>query len=230
MTGWKSYPSKSKNEKVSDLKSKYIVEQLGCLLPTIFNRTSRHRTKLIKVALALLGDISLNGKPHYKVYANKIPRYLRTCDGGNFKCKEWHYDLHWYEEVEGEKYMLKKLNLAVECEWRWTKSDEKVEPDKKKDYYGAVKYDFQKLLVANAELRLLIFRIRKGKKEERFKRLDEYFDASINKCESLPEDSKFLIVAFDEDERKFHYTEKVKGKKITFGHHRILEKSTSVPI
>jgi len=210
MNNWlKLYPGikpKANLEPVSRL----IVRTLGNDLEGFFKKSQEERTKHIKVALAVLGDKELKNKPHFKVYANRLPFGLRRSDGGEFKPREWLYDLHWYEEVEGVKYQLKRLNLAVECEWLWTKTDEKVKPGERKDSYGAVKYDFQKLLVTNAKLRLLVFRKRPDKTDKTANDdLDKYFEETIQGYDHLANDSKFLFVAFDEniapDKKGFYY-------------------------
>ena len=53
---------------------------------------------------------------------------------------EWLFDVVWY--IENSNGQLLNVPLVVESEW-----------DKK---YGGIKYDFEKLLLANAERRLMI--------------------------------------------------------------------------
>ena len=91
----------------------------------------------------------------------------------------------------------------VECEWDWLRAD-----DESGDEFSAIKWDFQKLLVANADLRVMIFkpRIRKGKSLN--EKLDQYFTETISGYRNLPSGSKFLFIAFSND--GFWYSQKVK--------------------
>lgn len=216
MKDWKKFVFGKKQEvKLDDSISELIIKQFGCRLINFFKHTDGNKTKLIKAALALLGDKELEIKPHYKVYANRLPSGLRRSDGGKFKPTEWLYDLHWFTDPGG--YRLTSVPLVVECEWRWTRTEEKVEPGEKKDFYGAVKYDFQKLLVTNAKLRLLVFIKRPDSPNEKVgetvnDKLDEYFENVIKNYDRLADDSKFLFVAFDKNiapgAKGFHYFEK----------------------
>jgi hypothetical protein len=207
---WPIFTSKTQKGKLRDLKvrgliSKYIVKQLGFCLAEFFSCTQRRKTKLVKKALALLGDKKLKGKPHYKVYANGLSPRLRTCDGGKFVKTEWLYDLHWYTEVKGCDYQPTGLPLVVECEWEPNRRKAK-----KKVPYSGIKFDFQKLLVANASLRLMIFIKRK---HDKICELDEYFNKAIESFRNLEANSKFLFIAFDEEKEGFYYAQKVKGRK-----------------
>src|ERR1700754_3114085 len=69
----------------------------------------------------------------------------RVCTSGFkdvFDC-EWLYDMVWYEEVgEGTNKRLIDVPLVVECEWN--------------PYPEPIRYDFEKLLVANASHKLMI--------------------------------------------------------------------------
>ena len=207
---WAIFTRETQKEKLRDIKvrgliSKYIVKQLGCRLALFFSRTQRERTTLVKNALALLGDKKLKGKPHYKVYANGLSSGLRTCDGGEFVKREWLYDLHWYTEVKGCHYRPIGLPLVVECEWEPNRRKEKT-----KVPYSGIKFDFQKLLVANASLRLMVFIKRK---RDELSELDEYFGKAIESCRNLKANSQFLFVAFEEEKKRFHYAQKVKWRK-----------------
>ena len=125
-------------------------------------------------------------------------------DGYNkkgFKKAEWLYDLHWFEEKKKSHYQQTSLPLVVECEWDWLRKK-----DKSGDKYSAIKWDFQKLLVANADLRVLIFQLRDKDGQDLNKKLDEYFTETITGYRNLPVGSKFLFVAFDKD--GFWYSEK----------------------
>jgi hypothetical protein len=208
MTSWTTYTKENLNVKTKDLVSKYIVKAIGQSLPTFFSYDTKkrpQRTTLIKDTLTLLGDRELEGKQRYKVYSHGLSLDLRQSHGGQYKNNEWLYDLHWYTEAE-EPYLPTSLPLVVECEWNPRKKGVRKIP------YSGIKYDFQKLLVANAELRLMIFIIERDKD---LIELDKYFDRAIDNYTHLEADSKFLFIAFDERINGFHYAEKLKQEKRT---------------
>ena len=182
----------------------YIIHELAACTELFFGCKQAiigQRTKLIKDRLSLLGAKSLKNKPSYKVYANRISEYLRQSHGGKFKNVEWLYDLHWYTEAEDDDYIPTGLPLVVECEWSSYKPKDGRIP------FGAIKYDFQKLLVCNAELRLMIFTIRK---DDDLVVLDHYFTKAINSYNQLAENSEFLFIGYDRRIGGFHYCEKKK--------------------
>ena len=85
----------------------------------------------------------------------------------------------------------------------------KRKEDRNGDRYSAIKYDFQKLLLANTGLRLMIFKI---SNEEELKLLSKYFNDAINIYTPLKK-GNFLFVAFHDDEKSFHYCYKEKNKR-----------------
>jgi hypothetical protein len=217
MNNWATYTSESPEVKLGDPISEFIVKKLGSCLQTFFSpdTTVDQRTRLIKCALCQLGHKELNGKKRFKVYANRLPEDCPRVLANKCKNTEWLYDLHWYTENKGKKngYQPTSLPLVVECEWGM-----KRKGDRTKEPYSAVKYDFQKLLVTNAELRLMIFKITGGKHHRKNLVLDKYFDKAIKSYRHLKKNSEFLFIAFDESGRKkhakcFHYTKKPNGKK-----------------
>jgi hypothetical protein len=70
----------------------------------------------------------------------------------NSKYGEWLVDLCWSEETENWQETFCGLKLACEIEWS-TKIDNII-------------YDFQKLLVVNAEIKLFIYQYTKNEKRE----------------------------------------------------------------
>jgi hypothetical protein len=207
MKRWKQYPIQ--NGKLCTI-SQYIVKELGDCLETFFSHdtTRGQRTALIKCALCQLGHKRRQDKRRFKVYANGLPEKCPNVNARRCKSREWLYDLHWYTEKPG--YQPTSLPLVVECEWSL-----KRKGDKNNDPCGAIKYDFQKLLAANADLRLMIFKITRGKKHKKNANLDSYFDKTIENYRNLEANSIFLFIAFDEREKTFHYTEKFKRQKPT---------------
>jgi len=90
----------------------------------------------------------------------------------------------------------------MECEWQ-----QKRKADKKIPFSG-IKYDFQKLLVSNAELRLMLFNIEKLKDMEE---LSLCFTDNIRNYMHLEKGSAFLFIGFFAKGRKLYYTEMFKG-------------------
>ncbi len=203
MRNWETFVAGGKQAvKLNDPISKLIVRTLGADLGGFFAKTDAGKTRHIMDALSLLGDSGLNQQ--FKVLSNKFTLGLKP-KNGDFLRKEWLYDLHWFTDPGG--YKLTRLPLVVECEWQWIRKDDTNVP---KDRYGEVKWDFQKLLVANAELRLMIFRQRPSKNNREVNEdLDVYFDNVIDGYTHLMAGSKFLFIAFDKD--GFRYTQKVKS-------------------
>jgi hypothetical protein len=106
--------------------------------------------------------------------------------------REWLYDVVWYNE-DSEK-RLTRIPLIVESEWD-------------RNYLG-IKYDFEKLLVGNAEKRLMICQARTNEIPELFEKLKR----AINTFEENYGD-RFLIAILDsQTESEFHYKTFVKSK------------------
>lgn len=136
----------------------------------------------------------------FKVYANGLKEEDLQEIQVHFANHEWLYDLVWY--METSDYMMTSMPLAVECEWnpRWRHDSKKVP-------YSGFKYDFQKLIVCNAQLRLMIFQI---KKNVDLDNLDEYFNKAIQGYPDLTKGAIFLFLAFFPKEEKLYYKEIIK--------------------
>ena len=217
---WHTFTIGDQNEPPADLDSisKLIVKTLGACLEEFFrNDKKRRRTTLIMEKLTLLGDQRRGAKPHFKVYSHGLSdKFLKRHKKRKFKNREWLYDLHWYLDHKKHRYQRKRfgyqperLPLVVECEWS------KKRKGDGEDSYGGIKYDFQKLLVTNAKLRLMICLITKYRDIEE---LNDYFDEAIANYKPLARRSKFLFIAFDKSLNKdakikggFHYAQKHKG-------------------
>jgi hypothetical protein len=132
-----------------------------------------------------------------------------------FKSREWLYDLHWYRET-GEPYGFLSMDLVVECEW----GDRRRLPKKQKayldarcsdkegppptvgssiqEYFGAVAFDFQKLVTSNAKLRLMVFRVSGQNILKKLAALEvDYFQKVIDCFETLEDRATFLFVAYE---------------------------------
>jgi hypothetical protein len=193
--------------RVNNVNAKYIIERIGSILPDFYKYNDKKRTILIKETLSLLGDAELVNKCHYNIYGNGLSEdFIKMHEDKKFINREWLYDLEWYTENEGggKNYMIKTFPLAVECEW-----GRKRKGDKNGDNESEIKYDFQKLLVCNAELRLMIFQVRNNNREK----LDKYFEEAINNYIHLKAKSSFLFIAFDKKIKGFYYTLYRKNKK-----------------
>jgi hypothetical protein len=188
MGGWKVF--KKKLIKKSSDDSNKIINSLGALADNFFEQCRPVRTRAVKLNLVKLGH-----ELGYKVYANGLIPEDMAFINRPFVNREWLFDLHWYTDGI-EPYTIKSLPLAVECEWNpKRKGDGKV-------LYSGVKYDFQKLLVTNAGLRLMIFTVRNVAILEI---LNPYFRETIDNYEHLAPNAKFLLVAFNNKSRCFYY-------------------------
>ena len=166
--------------------SKDIVKCIGNNLASSFLKIARgERTEYVMDSLSMLGR-----KFGFKSMSTGISTKAEEV---GLKKIEWLYDLHWYDEKEPTCYSQTSLPLVVECEW-----DYKRKGDRDNDNYSAIKWDFQKLLVANADLRALIFKARSsGSAEEENAKLDKYFDDTIKGYKNLADGSHFLFIAFN---------------------------------
>jgi hypothetical protein len=198
---WKLYTETKSN--IEGLTSaEKIISTIGeDFLPffcsTKSTETRKKTTKLFEV-LTELGD-SLN----YKVYSHGLSKEFLEKHNHKFKNREWLYDLHWYTEKKDKGCMPLTLPLIVECEWRKRKSDDKDEKEK----HGEIKYDFQKLLISNSDLRLMLFTV---KNEDEANKLYKYFREAIDTYTPLQAESKFLFVGFCFEKKGFYYTKLVK--------------------
>ena len=92
--------------------------------------------------------------------------------------KEWLYDLIWYKEEEG---FLKSVPLVVESEWDRS--------------YKGIQYDFEKLLVARAEYKIMIFQATGDIKTEYFKKMKHGID--LFQADAITE--TYMLCCYDED-------------------------------
>jgi hypothetical protein len=190
------------DEKPIKLKglSKEIIQTLGNSNELFFLKSKNsEKTRLIKVSL-----INLGHKLEYKVYANKLENEDLEKVAHGFVNREWLFDLHFY--TEKGSYSIDRLPLIVECEWYPRRKGDK------NDRFSGFKYDFQKLLVSNAELRLMVFIIKKPI-DNALSELETYFNNVITNYKHLEHKAKFLFVAFSTSEKSFRYKQIVKSNK-----------------
>jgi hypothetical protein len=97
---------------------------------------------------------------------------------------EWLYDLIWYQNKEGGG--LSKLNLALESELSNRKP-------------AGLKYDFEKILVANSDYRVFIcFNEGNFEHPNNVNRLINLFDESVSTYCNLPNNSRVLVLIWDD--------------------------------
>jgi hypothetical protein len=202
MSNWTIYKPSSNKFFSSTRMAKLILLEMKSLLEEFVGCTGpgmrKLQTRLIKDKLSELGARKLKGKPSYKVYANGISEHLRQENGGPFRNAEWLYDMHWY--VNGiDAYTTLEVPMVMECEWNPVHRK-----DRNKVPFSGIKYDFQKLLLANATLRVMIFKVRKV---DHLDELYSYFQNNINNYKLLPKNADFLFIAFPMNQGTFHYCE-----------------------
>jgi len=98
---------------------------------------------------------------------------------------EWLYDLIWYRN-DGQKH-LEDVYLVLESEWR-----------EDKDHY-AVRYDFEKLLIAKATLKVMVFQAWDVDIAELF----EFLERGIRAFKKGSADETYLLVGFNNNRDAF---------------------------
>lgn len=104
---------------------------------------NRAWTEAVKIAV---GDIGT--QLGYEILANQVP------NRAHFQ-SEWLFDLTWYQ---GSNKGILSLPLVLECEWS--------------QHYEDLRHDFEKLLVTNSDLKIMIFEATKEKADELVAQLD----------------------------------------------------------
>jgi hypothetical protein len=171
--------------------SKKIIQTFGNSNDLFFqNQIRPERTRFIKKLLIKLGH-----ELKFKVYANRLNKEDLQEINQPFVNREWLFDIHFYTD-SNEPYSVESLPLVAECEWNPRRKGDSIVP------FSGIKYDFQKLIVSNAELRLMIFKI---KKSSDLAQLETYFKNTINNYRHLENNAQFLFVAFDDKTNSFHY-------------------------
>jgi hypothetical protein len=99
--------------------------------------------------------------------------------------KEWLYDIVWYQEDDEGR--LIRVPLIVESEWDIN--------------YAGIKYDFEKLLVGNAQKRFMICQ----SKPVNIEGLLDKFKKAIDVFEENYGDTFLFAILDSESESEFHY-------------------------
>lgn len=134
------------------------------------------------------GESDLFWTKHLKskliVLGNKLG-YI-TCTAGFLgdAQREWLYDLVWYKN--DEKNYLQEVPLVMESEWGRKLDD--------------IKYDFEKLLMANCEVKLMI--CQDG--GETLTSLVNYFESSIKAFKNSSNACIYIIAVFENENYSFY--------------------------
>ena len=206
MGNWVLYKD-GENINVDNKLARQIIEKFAKEVLTSFYSSDSpiikrgERTTKIFEVLTLMGD-----DKKYKVYSHSlskefIDKYKNEKGNSKFVNREWLYDLLWYKEDNDEGYCPTEFSLIVESEW-----EKRRREDKRGDPHSGIKYDFQKLLLSNIGLRLMIFKI---SKETELNQLSEYFNNAITKYTPLKK-GEFLFIAFHNKKKSFYYCYKEK--------------------
>lgn len=189
--------SSATNISVKSPTAKSIIEAFGAIDRAFYKSKRGTKTSMVMELLTQLGDNN-----RHKVYSHSLSEGFRQKSGDKFVNREWLYDLVWYEDDQKKFYTIKKTLLTAESEWTYRRPKDTID-----DNYGAIKYDFQKLLLSNAELKLMIFRVSGKTKQDIKQKLIElynYFNYAIDQYEQM-ESGEFLFIAFCDKEKSFYY-------------------------
>lgn len=183
--------------------SEHIVLKLYEISQKDYTYKTRNVRKLNSNAIKY-GMVTLGHELGFRVYANGLTNEQKQeqFDKHKFLNKEFLYDIHWYKDKADEHYMPETVSLVAESEL-----GDRRKGDKSMSKNPAIKFDFQKLLIANAKLRLLIFKV---KNQRELDELDAYFEKSIATYELLNKGSMFLFICFLHDTKEFLFCEKSK--------------------
>ena len=142
------------------------IEQIKSVVSNAYNSVCESKdycntnyTETIKIALGDLGEDF-----GYKVCTSTKDKIFNG---------EWLYDLVWYKENE-EGFLL-EVPLVVESEW-----DKNLK---------ALKFDFEKLLLAKSPLKLMICQANETDEE----RYVEYFQKAVNVCPFTTKEETYII-------------------------------------
>ena len=122
-------------------------------------------------------DIGKLGKQNYSVCTAGHSRHFEP---------EWLFDLTWYA-TDGNDDFFSNLILACEIEW--------------KTHKDCILYDFEKLLVARAKYRLMVFQSLQTTRKEWTK----YLIAAIARNRDCLPDDRFLLACYDPTDEAFHF-------------------------
>ena len=206
---------------IPDTDASLIVKALPQIYSPFFAALPTGLTNRIKFVILKLGyqrgycgyaNLGTKGAgAQLKNILNKeIDKYRDKFGTHRFRSVEWLYDIHWYRDKDNTHFMPENLYMACESELHSPRDLNSGEKEKGEYYRPGVRYDFQKLLVTNAILRVMIFRI--GKMSELGdpnKGLANYFTEAIESYKQLLPGSKFLFVCLHDKDFLYRYYERI---------------------
>jgi len=161
----------------------------------------------IKVKYALIFSCK---DPMIRIWTNGVPTN-KSNTIHNVTVKEWLYDLLWFKYNRNKEYALTETVLVMESEWKWGKRQKNKDDNNEEElndsekiaanYYPEVMYDFQKLLVSNSPIKVLVFKARSigiGKEIEKFL---YFLQERINESAYTRDDDYFLIAYYKKKSR-----------------------------
>lgn len=171
-----------------------ICEQIKSTLNNLnFTNIKSTDTVNVKKAMCHLA------KDKYAVWTLKAEECEMENTETHMSGHEWLYDLIWYKYKEGKHYALTEIILAMESEW----GGKRKGADDENDPYGEVKYDFQKLLVCNSPLKLMVFKTHGNNIDTN--KLLEYFQERINESVNTRPNEIFIIAYYYYDRKIREY-------------------------
>lgn len=105
---------------------------------------------------------------------------------------EWLYDLVCYR-YGNEHYALNDTILVMESEWKGKRYASNNNDEE--DPYGEVKFDFQKLLLANADIKLMVYKEHRTDKDYN---LNEYFIRRIKEYRQGKSSDCFIFACYSQ--------------------------------
>lgn len=164
------------------------------LLKCRSDNTKIIKSELCKIGLKLGYDIEGNG--FSKVFAEEH-KLINV---------EWLYDQMWFKQER--PYKILRLVLAAEIEWDGRRRLKTGSLDK--DKYGAVKYDFQKLITSTSDIQVMVFKERHNESFERV--VQDYFLPQIKDYKNSTEGTYILLFAFCRKNFKYVLFHKIKSE------------------
>lgn len=114
-------------------------------------------------------------------------RGYRVCTSGfqEQADAEWLYDLVWFNNTQDP--FLKEVGLVLESEWAASLDE--------------IRYDFEKLHLANAPLKVMVCQ----SSNKKFESIRDHFSKSIAAYDRIQQDSLYLIAIFMNPEFEFRF-------------------------
>lgn len=109
--------------------------------------------------------------------------------------KEWLYDFMWFKNNEAND-MLNEVALVLESEWGL--------------YYDEVRYDFEKLLIANAPVKVMVFQSWYTKANEAFQRMETSIHSFRGGNPAI-----YILACFENSKFKVKKIEHPKSQNVT---------------